>query len=130
MNASLARTTSKIGAGHVRAWVVRGGEQGETVGHNLDAGVATIGWDAWAAPDDARFEHRSAYGDYIDDEFSGLDASKRQSSRDQVWRFYHQVSVGDLVVLPLKNHGTADDWIAVRNLSGVSRFVRSEGARR
>lgn len=108
------------------AWVVRAGPEGETVEHNLETGVVTIGWDEWPAPARGRFEDRAAFGVYLDGEFSDREASSRQSARDQIWRFYHEVSIGDLVVLPLKNHGTDDDWIAIGRVTGVATLDESQ----
>ena len=112
-------------------WVVRAGRQGETVDHNLALGVVTIEWDDWVAPDLSRFESRDAYGDYIEEQFRDLTPGQRRSARDQIWRFYHKIQIGDLVVLPLKNYGAADDWIAVGRVRGApardtSRPVRAQ----
>lgn len=102
------------------AWVVRAGRTGETVRHNLESGVVTIEWDDWVAPELARFESRDAYGDYIHEQFRGLTQGQRRSARDQIWRFYHEVQIGDLVVMPLKNYGSADDWIAIGRVRGAA----------
>ena len=119
MNAS-PRASPNNESADVNAWVVRGGKEGETVEHNLDAGVATIGWDEWPPPSSGSLENRDAYGDYIDDEFPDRPAQRRPSARDQIWRFYHGISIGDLVVLPLKNHGTDNDWIAIGRVTGAA----------
>lgn len=124
MNANL-KSLPKSESADARAWVVRAGEEGETVEHNLDIGVVTIGWDEWPAPTRGRFKNRDTYGDYLVGELSDRDASSRQSARDQIWRFYHEVGVGDLVVLPLKNHGADDDWIAVGRVTGEASWDES-----
>ncbi|WP_420431832.1 HNH endonuclease [Candidatus Poriferisocius sp.] len=114
------------GPSELRAWVVRAGRKGEQVAHNLQHGVASIGWDEWDAPDLSSFADRNAYGEYIERDFQHEPPSERGSSRDQVWRFYHEISVGDLVVLPLKNHGTAEDWIAIGRVTSAAAFDPSQ----
>ncbi|WP_420619070.1 HNH endonuclease [Candidatus Poriferisocius sp.] len=112
--------SDRKGSSEFRAWVVRAGREGERVAHNLDHGVVSIGWDEWAAPDLSLFADRNAYGEYIDRDFQHHSLGERRSSRNQVWRFYHDISVRDLVVLPLKNHGTAEDWVAVGRVIGTA----------
>lgn len=109
-----------------RAWVVRAGREGERVAHNLDHDVVTIGWDECEPPDLSLYSDREAYGESIDRVYPGLKESLRQSARDQVWRFYHAIRVGDLVVLPLKNHGTAEDWIAVGRVTSAASYDPSQ----
>ena len=94
--------------------------------HNLDHGVVTIGWDECEPPDLSLYSDREAYGESIDRVYAGLKESLCQSARDQVWRFYHAIRVGDLVVLPLKNHGTAEDWIAVGRVTSAAAFDPSQ----
>ena len=120
MNAIPSKAADRKGLSESRAWVVRAGREGERVAHNLEHGVASIGWDEWAAPDLLSFADRNAYGEYIERNFQHHKASERESSRNQVWRFYHDISVRDLVVMPLKNHGTAEDWIAVGRVTGTA----------
>lgn len=126
MNAIPSKSADRKGSSESRAWVVRAGREGERVAHNLEHGVASIGWDEWVAPDLSSFADRNAYGEYIEQEFQHHTVSERASSRDQVWRFYHDISVGDLVVMPLKNHGTAEDWIAVGRVTGTAAYDPSQ----
>ena len=122
MEANPDMANDQEGSSELRAWVVRAGREGERVQHNLEHRVASIGWDEWAAPDLSSFSDRNSYGEYIERDFQRYTASERASSRDQVWRFYHDISVGDLVVMPLKNHGTAEDWIAVGRVTGIAAY--------
>ena len=112
----------------VSVWVVRGGRKGETVGHNLESGVVTIEWDDWVVPDLSRFESRDAYGDYVHEQFPDLTRAEQRSARDQIWRFYHEITIGDLVIVPLKNYGSANDWIAIGRVRGAAARDTSEPA--
>jgi hypothetical protein len=120
MNAIPSSADDREESSELRAWVVRAGRKGENVTHNLEHRVATIGWDDLAAPDLSLFADRNAYGEYIERDFQHHPPGERDSSRNQVWRFYHEISVGDLVVLPLKNYGTAEDWIAIGRVTGTA----------
>ena len=122
MGANPDMANDREGSSELRVWVVRAGNRGQRVQYNLDNGVVTIMWDEWDAPDLSRFEGRRAYGEYIEQAFQELSPGQRGSSRDQVWRFYHEIRVGDLVVLPLKNHGTDADWIAIGKITGKAKY--------
>ena len=128
MNADAASAGHEGGTREFRAWVVRAGRWGERVEANLESGLATIGWDECEPPDLSLYEDRAAYGECIDRQYAGLTKSLRQKARDQIWRFYHQISVGDAVILPLKNFGTADDWIAIGRVTGAATFDGSRPA--
>ena len=90
-----------------RAWVVRAGREGEKVRHNLDNGLVTIEWDSWDAIRDVpEFATRTDFGEFIEQHFGHRQTpGERRSARDRIWCFYHEVRVGDVVVLPLKRHG-------------------------
>ena len=118
MNAEVPGSATAESTSDIEAWVVRAGRKGETVAHNLSKNVTTIEWDEWDVPVLDRFPDRPSYGTYIEENFGQCTSGERQSSRDQIWRFYHEISVGDLVVLPLKNHGTDDDWVAIGRVQG------------
>ena len=131
MNADPSKADDRRGSPELRAWVVRAGKKGEQVAHNLQHGVASIGWNEWAAPDLSSFADKKAYGEYIERDFQHERPSERESSRNQIWSFYHKISVDDLVVLPLKNHGTAEDWIAIGRVASAAAFdpTRPKGGR-
>lgn len=121
MNAETSGSESAASSGDMKAWVVRAGREGGTVAHNLSHSVATIEWDEFDAPELDRFPDRASYGNYIEESFRHSTPEERQSARDQIWRFYHHISVGDLVVVPLKNYGSDDDWIAIGRVLGEAR---------
>jgi len=108
----------------VRAWVVRGGREGETVAHNLQENVVTLGWGDWITEADG-VEH--ADGESLDQFFDRRCAreypeSVRRRCRQEILRFRDRVCIGDLVVLPLKNHGSADALAAVGEVDGPMVF--------
>ena len=121
------RSESSASSGGTKAWVVRAGREGETVAHNLSHSVVTIEWDEFDAPELGRFPDRASYGNYSTSA-PRSPSNERQSARDQIWRFYHHISVGDLVVVPLKNYGSDDDWIAIGRVLGEARRDDSQPA--
>ena len=118
MNAESSGGESAESSSDIKAWVVRAGREGETVAHNLEENVVTIEWDEFDVPELDRFSDRASYGSYIEERFRHSTRGERQSARDQIWRFYHHISVGDLVVVPLKNYGNDDDWVAIGRVLG------------
>ena len=87
-----------------RAWVVRAGQKGENVEHNLKTGVVTFGWDQ--LPDLRRFDTIDELKEYlkIEPDFAWLEANPNKVGRhaSQLWTFRTDIGAGDLVVLPLK----------------------------
>lgn len=116
-----------------RAWVVRGGRQGEMVAHDLRENVVTLGWGDWINEADGV---EQADGETLDRIFAERYAKKypesvRRRCRQEILRFRDRVCVGDLVVLPLKNHGPEDALAAVGEVDGPIAFDpdQSRGAR-
>ena len=83
-------------------WTIRGGRTGEYENTFLEQGVVSVGFGL----------NRSAE-DFTDREGMRIHSGSR-SQADQLWRFYQDVSIGDLVVLPRKT--TRE--IAVGQISG------------
>ena len=100
------------------AWVVRAGTGGLMVAHNLAHNVVSVDWDDWTAPDLSRFVDRDAYRRYSEEHFGHRTDENSRASAIQLWRFYHGIRVGDIVVMPLMNHGSEDDWIAIGRVTG------------
>ncbi|WP_419933230.1 HNH endonuclease [Candidatus Poriferisodalis sp.] len=104
-----------------RAWVVRAGRNGEQVQPNLDNGAVTIEWIGWDAIRKVySFSTRDSFGEFIKQNFSDEPAAAQRSARDQIWDFYHQIRVGDVVVMPLTKHGGTRDWIAIGRVIGAA----------
>ena len=75
-----------------RAWVVRAGRDGETEQYNLDHHVTSLGWGELGEGVES-FADREEFGNHFDGP---------RHARDQIWLFAHEISVGDLVVMPQK----------------------------
>ena len=117
-SASPARSRRDDGTSEPTAWVVRAGTDGEMVSHNLANDVVSVDWDDWAAPDLSRFADQDGYRSYSEEHFQHRTDENPQTSANQIWHFYHDISVGDIVVMPLKNHGPPRDWIAIGRVTG------------
>lgn len=86
----------------MRAWLVRAGKYGNRESLALEQGLVVVGWDELS--DLSGIETR-------DDLTAALQAAYPDGGRKrllnwqaQLWAFVHSISVGDLVVLPLKGH--------------------------
>ena len=100
---------------------MRGGEHGETVEYNLENGVVTLGWGNWVAGVGVTtFEDENALGRYIEENVTDEepDVKRRGRGRSAIWRFWHEIEIGDVVVLPLKIPGTPDRHIAIGCVTG------------
>ena len=83
-------------------WVVKGGRHGQHEDAFLAKGVVSIG-----------FGVRRSIADFADREALREHAESRNGA-DQLWRFYQEVSAGDMVVLPRKR----TSQIAIGQVSG------------
>lgn len=85
-----------------RAWLVRGGAEGERERQALDEGLIIVGW--------PEVGDLSGIGIRTDLEAALVDAFPRVTSKiivnwtGQLWRFRAEMDVGDLVVMPLKTN--------------------------
>ena len=133
MSASHSSPVSIGGSSDVGVWFVRGGREGETVVHNLEESVVTIGWGDWLTDADAvGSADRDALDRIFDQRFGDEHPEKtRRRARQEILRFRDGIQVGDLVVLPLRQYATADAWIAISKVAGpvVHDPDRPDGAR-
>ena len=83
-------------------WTIKGGRFGEHEGDFLGKSVVSVGFDL-----------RRSATDFPDREALRVHLASRNAA-DQIWRFYQEVSEGDLVVLPRK----ATREVAVGRISG------------
>ncbi|WP_419917187.1 HNH endonuclease [Candidatus Poriferisodalis sp.] len=104
-----------------RAWVVRAGENGEYVEHNLRNGVATFAWDQ--LPDLGTYANIEELKDDIDVLTPGLEANRRKigNHAGQLWRFRTEIKLGDIVVLPL-NDRSGNQHVAIGTVTGLYQF--------
>jgi restriction system protein len=101
----------------VRAWTVRGGENGEREQAALDGGLIILGWEELgedlshvASRFNLSDKLRAAYPD---------DASRTIDNWTyQLWQFIKVMKVGDLVVMPRKNKSV----IAIGRLTGDYQY--------
>jgi restriction system protein len=82
------------------AWVVRGGNRGQSEGFNLERGRATIGWPEIG--DLTGCSSREAVRQLVDDAYPGDQPGRLAVSAGQLWAFRQAVRPGDLVLMPLK----------------------------
>ena len=87
--------------------------------HNLRGNVVTLGWGDWVADvDAAEFEDKDALDRFFDQRFADHPKSRRRAARVQIFLFRDEIRIGDLVVLPPKNHEAAEAWIAIGEVTG------------
>lgn len=99
----------------MRAWVVRAGQDGENENFALEKGVVVIGWDD--LEDLSAVTTRDQVREMLT--ATGYAAGNRLVNHaGQVFRFVHQIDVGDLVVLPAKRTRT----LAVGRCAGGYEF--------
>ena len=104
-----------------KAWVVRAGENGETVEHNLRHGVATFAWDQ--LPDLGTYANIHELKDGIDVLTPELEGNRHKigNHAGQLWRFRTEIKLGDIVVLPL-NDRSRNQHVAIGTVTGPYQF--------
>lgn len=107
----------------MRAWLVRAGRHGEQEQFCLDNACCVVGWDK--VPDLAvhatREDMAAMIGATYDDDVS---PKKITNHIGQLWAFSRKISIGDLVVLPLKQTPS----IAIGRVTGDYEYVASNPA--
>lgn len=124
MSARRPNPTSTDESTDQAVWVVRGGRQGETVMHNLEKNVVTLGYGDWITEADIVESADCGALDRDFDKRFGNDHPKgvRRRGRQEILRFRDKVLINDLVVLPLKNHELTDASIAIGKVTGLAAF--------
>lgn len=82
------------------AWQVRAGRQGERDQEALAEGLAIVGWGG--VPALGRFDDKEALKAGLREHYPQRSAYVIGNWAGQLWRFYREMSEGDLVVMPLK----------------------------
>lgn len=95
----------------VRAWTVRGGQQGEREEQALEDKMVFIGWDE--AGDLSGYRSRDEVGAVLGRAFPEEQPGTLDNWKYQLWRF-KSMEVGDLVVMPRKFQGS----VAIGRLTG------------
>ncbi|MFC5821950.1 hypothetical protein [Nonomuraea harbinensis] len=85
-----------------RAWMVRGGHEGEREARALEEGMIVIGWHE--VGNLARYTSRNDLAQALRDAFPTAGPHVIANWMGQVWRFANEIRSGDLVAMPLKSH--------------------------
>jgi restriction system protein len=101
----------------VSAWQVRAGRSGERDHEALTAGRAILGWES--VPDLAGYETREELRHDLQHRYPGGSVHVAANWTSQLWRFSHEMAVGDLVVMPVKTQG----GYAIGRVTGPYRHV-------
>lgn len=83
------------------AWQVRAGRRGERDQESLENGLIILGWEE--VPDLAQFQTKNDLKSGLQNQYPQRSAYVLGNWTGQLWRFYHEISEGDLVVMPLKS---------------------------
>lgn len=102
--------------GRQTLWVLHIGNDHETALQARDKGFVCIGWTKLG--DLSRFKTREALKEAMAKAWPEWKPKTVSSCYGQVWRFAHEIKVGDPVVLPIK----ATREIAIGRVSGEYRF--------
>jgi hypothetical protein len=94
-----------------RAWIIRAGEHGEAEGLALTRGRAVLGWSKAGAL--ALAWSREAIKDLLRRTYDETREASLGQQAGMLYRFLHEVQIGDVVVLPLqsKPNQVAVGWI-------------------
>lgn len=115
-----------------QAWMVRGGKEGETVEHNLDHRVVTLGWGSWVADAPAQtFRDKEKLKSYIDKFYDSHKEpdwreSHKSSAVSDIWRFTNEINIDDYVVLPSHGLPKKDQRLAIGKVSGPTFRDRNQ----
>ncbi|MEU8108386.1 hypothetical protein AB0C18_32215 [Nonomuraea muscovyensis] len=85
-----------------RAWMVRGGREGERELRALDEGLIVVGWHE--VGDLSGYTTRDELAEALRGAFPTDSPNTIANWRGQLWRFTTEIQRGDLVVMPLKSH--------------------------
>lgn len=81
-------------------WLVRAGQYGEEEQIALEQNIITIGWNEF--PDLSNLKTKDELAEMYWEEYPDVSKHKAGNVIGQIWRFVHDIQVGDLVSLPLK----------------------------
>ncbi|MGW4525111.1 CBS domain-containing protein [Amycolatopsis sp. NPDC004378] len=95
---------------------MRAGRNGERDHESLTEGLTIVGWGG--VPDLSDFDSRESLKAGLRDCYPQRSNSVLGNWTGQLWRFYHEMAEGDLVVMPLKNVRR----FAIGEITGPYRF--------
>jgi restriction system protein len=82
-------------------YMVRGGRQGEQEQTILQNDIVAIGWNR--LPDLSKIKTRAELKDLYNSKYEGANQNAVTNMVGQIWRFIHDIQIGDLVALPMKS---------------------------
>jgi restriction system protein len=98
-------------------WLIRAGKYGEREDFALKNNVAVLGWDEIS--DLSVLKNRKMLADLLRITYPEEKAKTLINWESQLWPIVHDIKIGDLIALPLKNHAV----IAVGDVASPYRFV-------
>ncbi|MGW0194268.1 hypothetical protein [Nonomuraea sp. NPDC003201] len=104
-----------------RAWMVRGGRDGEREVRALEEGLIVIGWHE--VGDLTRYSTRDELAEALRNAFPTASPNVIANWRGQLWRFANEIQLGDLVVMPLGSH---PGHIAIGEVTGPYEHLPHE----
>jgi restriction system protein len=81
-------------------YMVRAGRQGEQEQTVLENRVVAVGWNR--LPDLSKLKSKSELKDLYNSIYEGANQNAVTNMVSQIWRFIHEIQIGDLVALPMK----------------------------
>ena len=115
-----ASTQPDFGA-RSKAWVVQGGIDGQDEAFCFDNGVSAI---AWGERDFSNAVSKEWLREQMEELYGESYPEAIPSFTTQVWRFVHEISEGDLIVIPQKVADTR--VLAIGTVQGECTFTPSE----
>lgn len=108
-------------------WLVRAGQHGAQEETALNQNVVTIGWNEFS--DLSNLKTRDELAKIYWKEYPDVSNNKAGNQIGQIWRFVHDIQVGDLVALPLKTEssiaiGRVEGNYEYRKLTEEVRHIR------
>jgi len=101
-------------------WVVRAGKHGEQEATVLDKNVIAIGWNE--LPDLSSIRTRDELRELYERTYPEDSENTVSTQVGQIWRFIHEINIGDLVCVPLRTQRA----IAVGEVNGEYEYKPSD----
>ncbi|MEV6031479.1 hypothetical protein AB0L65_10045 [Nonomuraea sp. NPDC052116] len=105
----------------LRAWMIRGGREGQREARALEEGLVIIGWHE--VGDLSRYRTRDQLADALRLAFPSAASNVIANWTGQLWRFATEIRPGDLVVMPLRSHA---GHLAIGTVTGAYEYRRQE----
>jgi len=100
-------------------WMVRSGRYGEREDFALENKVAVIGWNE--LPDLSKIETREQLRALLEKTYPDDKPKTLINWESQIWRFLHDIAIGDLIAMPLKSRSS----IAFGKITGPYSYQKN-----